>query len=525
MPHIRYGVVLIVGALLASPPPAAAAAPIAGKTIVVDPGHGGRDPGAIANFIEEKTVTLAIGLQLQALLQAQGAHVIMTRNSDVNPAPNGTTDDDLQARVDDAAQAHADAFVSVHANQSADPSISGVTTFYGPACGFYSGVSLSATDVGRSYSLARQVDAAMAARTQEHDNGVQGVAYWVLGNPGIPAILVETAFLSNPGEAGKLIAPGYQRLIAQAISDGLNEFFASGDATGSPPPPSSAMASCSGGSKPQPERWVQTFVPAPLLSGADSNAKQFTTLAPFTFLKVLSQSGGYLYVLNPATNGPGYVDGAKVGPSGPPAPAAAPAAPAFQPFWVETFRPTQVWSGSNATAVSFGPLPAWSFMQVLSPSSGPRFYVRVAATGGVAYVDRADVGPSGPPPSSPAPLPAAAPAAPAPGTSGSTVTVAAGDTLSGLAARVGVPVAALISANHLPPDGKILVGQTLVIPGASAPAPPKPAATSTVTVAPGDTLSAIAARAGTNVSALVTLNNLKSPDDIQAGQTLQVPAA
>lgn len=123
--------------------------------------------------------------------------------------------------------------------------------------------------------------------------------------------------------------------------------------------------------------------------------------------------------------------------------------------------------------------------------------------------------------------PVAAPArAATPAPSGSVV-VAAGDTVSGIAARAGISVADLIAANHLTPDGAIVIGQKLVLPGAGAPAAASAAGskTTTVTVAPGDTLSGIAAQAGTTVQALVSLNGLASADAVQAGQTLKVPAS
>jgi len=89
-------------------------------------------------------------------------------------------------------------------------------------------------------------------------------------------------------------------------------------------------------------------------------------------------------------------------------------------------------------------------------------------------------------------------------------------------------VSDLTAANHLSPDDLITVGQKLVVPAASpAGTTPtvNPASPGTVTIGTGDTLSAIAARLGVPVQALVDLNHLKSPDDIQAGQALRVPAA
>ena len=69
-----------------------------------------------------------------------------------------------------------------------------------------------------------------------------------------------------------------------------------------------------------------------------------------------------------------------------------------KPSWVESFRPSAVWSGNGSTAVQFGPVSPFQFFQVLGTQSGSRLQVRVAASGGVGYVPAGDVGPSGPPP-------------------------------------------------------------------------------------------------------------------------------
>ncbi|MHB8621557.1 MAG: N-acetylmuramoyl-L-alanine amidase family protein, partial [Chloroflexota bacterium] len=149
--------------------PVLAASPLTGKVIVVDAGHGGRDPGAIANGVWEKNVTLAIAQDLRAVLATQGARVVMTRTTDVALGP--TTDADLQARVEAAQQAHANAFISIHANDTADPSVSGFTSFYGPQCGFYSGVTISPTDVGRAYAMGNNVEESVVARTGAINKG------------------------------------------------------------------------------------------------------------------------------------------------------------------------------------------------------------------------------------------------------------------------------------------------------------------------------------------------------------------
>jgi LysM repeat protein len=201
---------------------------------------------------------------------------------------------------------------------------------------------------------------------------------------------------------------------------------------------------------------------------------------------------------------------------------------------VQNFQPTQAWSGSDANAQSFGPQPLWSYFQVLAPPSGPRFKVLVASTGGVAYVDQSAVGPSGPPSGG---APAAAPAA---STQAQTITVKKGDTLFSIAESLGVSPSDLASANNIGSDGKILIGQTLTVPGkgsstpaaaapapAAAPAAPAPApkaATKQITIQDHDTLSKLAAKYGATVAQLQALNHLDDPDSIQSGQPLLVPA-
>jgi N-acetylmuramoyl-L-alanine amidase len=378
------------GFAAAAPIGAAAPAPtLAGKTIVVDPGHGGRDPGTIDNGIKEKDLTLAMGLALKPLLESRGARVLMTRTSDV--ALGSSVDPDLQARVDVAQRNKANAFVSIHVNHASDPNYSGATTYFGPNCGFRSGVSESAGDVGRSYSLGRRIQSQIVGLAHATDRGTRSEVFWVLGNPGVPAVLVETGFLSNGGEAAKLADSGYQGQMVRAIADGITDFFASGDAGREPQAPASALAPCTAPPPAQEPQatWVQTFLPAPLLSGPDPNSVQFTTLNPFFYLKVLGQAkNNYLYVFNPETNGAAFVEAGKVGPSGPP--------PTFKPFWVENFAPTGVWSAADG-GMQFGTAARWSFFQVVQPQEGSRLFVRVAATGNVAYVDARDVGPSGAP--------------------------------------------------------------------------------------------------------------------------------
>jgi LysM repeat protein len=110
------------------------------------------------------------------------------------------------------------------------------------------------------------------------------------------------------------------------------------------------------------------------------------------------------------------------------------------------------------------------------------------------------------------------------GSSAGTYVVRSGDTLSAIAGRLGVSVGDLVGANGISDPNRVLVGQTLTVPGGGA--APSPAASGrTHVVAPGETLTAIAARYGTSVGAIVGLNPMRDPNHVQIGRTLRIPDA
>jgi len=181
------------------------------KIIVVDPGHGGSDTGAIGpNNVAEKNVTLAIARDLSKLLSAQGARVIMTRTSDRDVAYDGASDcDELQARVDIANQAHADLFISIHADASV-PSVNGTATYFYP---------------GSNDSLANLVQSNMVSQLKLYDRGFQPNDYYVLKYTNMPSILTEAAFISNSNEEKLLINPGFDKKVAVGIYNGIKKYF------------------------------------------------------------------------------------------------------------------------------------------------------------------------------------------------------------------------------------------------------------------------------------------------------------
>jgi N-acetylmuramoyl-L-alanine amidase len=179
------------------------------KLIVIDPGHGGSDSGAEHNGLVEKDLNLDISKRLRAILLARGWQVKMTRDSDVDVfGPNASAHDELQARDDVANRAGARMYVSVHTNSFTSSSLNGTTTYYFRP---------------DSYPLAQAVHARLAALPTK-DDGIRKDNFYVIHHATMPAILVETAFLSNPGDAGFLKSGAFLQRIAGCIADGIEDY-------------------------------------------------------------------------------------------------------------------------------------------------------------------------------------------------------------------------------------------------------------------------------------------------------------
>ncbi|WP_245867897.1 N-acetylmuramoyl-L-alanine amidase [Sporomusa silvacetica] len=182
-----------------------------GKVVVVDPGHGGSNPGAVANSTRETDNNLAVSLKLRDKLTKAGAKVIMTRESDRTVAPEGSSlGQELAARVDIAEANNADIFVSVHSNSNPDPSLYGTMTFY-PS--------------GKSSKLALEVQNSIIKETGAVDKGTSSATFYVLRNTSMPSILVEMGFVTNASEARKLQEDNYRNKIAQGIFNGVVKYF------------------------------------------------------------------------------------------------------------------------------------------------------------------------------------------------------------------------------------------------------------------------------------------------------------
>lgn len=186
-------------------------APLSGKTIIVDAGHGGYNPGAVANGSVEKDNNLAVALLLEEQLEEAGANVIMTRSTD-RAVANGTTSlrSELQARVDIAERNDGDIFVSIHSNSNDNQSVHGAMTFYGGE---------------RSEELAETIQKNLVYRTKAQDKGIQMAGFYVIRNTSMPGVLVEMGFVSNPKEAKLLSDPSYRQQVANGIYEGIEEYF------------------------------------------------------------------------------------------------------------------------------------------------------------------------------------------------------------------------------------------------------------------------------------------------------------
>ncbi len=185
------------------------------KLIVIDPGHGGSDPGAIGlSGMPEKDVNLAVALKVKDLLVKAGAKVVMTHQDDRDVfGPNASAVDELKARATIANVKKADIFVSIHSNAALNRDANGTTTYFFPK---------SRYDV----QLAKNLQNGMLQTAGLQDKGFLSANFYVIKRTVMPAALVELAFLSNPNEEKYLANPQFQQKLADGIVQGMDRFFA-----------------------------------------------------------------------------------------------------------------------------------------------------------------------------------------------------------------------------------------------------------------------------------------------------------
>ena len=181
-------------------------------TVVVDPGHGGIDSGSMGNGCIEKEITLAIALRLGAYLQAQGVHVVYTRQDDSALAENEA--DDLYERTRISNANDADAFVSIHLNSSDEE-----------AAGFEVWTSFSDA---ASYALAQRVHAALNSLRYTSDREVRDqdeYPLYTLQYNEAPSVLLELGFITDADDMRALADDAFQQQLAQAIGEAIIQYL------------------------------------------------------------------------------------------------------------------------------------------------------------------------------------------------------------------------------------------------------------------------------------------------------------
>lgn len=179
------------------------------RLIVIDPGHGGSDPGTAHGGASEAQLTLDMAKRLRDILVGRGWEVKMTRETDVDVyQPNDSARDELQARDDIANKAGARLFVSIHANAFINSGPYGTTCYISKP-----------DDVAFAHLVERQL-----AADGTKDDGVIKSHLYVTLHAKMPAVLIETAFLTNPGDYALLTSPAWRQKVAQEIADGIAQY-------------------------------------------------------------------------------------------------------------------------------------------------------------------------------------------------------------------------------------------------------------------------------------------------------------
>ncbi|ADU92659.1 MULTISPECIES: N-acetylmuramoyl-L-alanine amidase CwlD [Geobacillus] len=193
--------------------------PLSGRIIVLDPGHGGPDGGAVGGEAVEKDIALNVAKKLRDYLQQQGALVLMTRETDrdlASPSTRGYSrrkTEDLLERTAFVNRSNADLFISIHLNAIPSPRWRGAQTFY-----YGSFIE--------NERLARFIQAELRRNLENTHRLAKMIdTVYLLKHAKIPGALVEVGFLSNPDERELLVSDGYQTKLAASIYKGVLRYF------------------------------------------------------------------------------------------------------------------------------------------------------------------------------------------------------------------------------------------------------------------------------------------------------------
>ena len=173
--------------------------------IVIDAGHGGNDPGAVGENLQEKKPALDIALMAKEMLEEAGFTVILTRLNDYFV--------ELQERADIANDAGADIFVSIHHNGFSDRQANGIETLFHP-------------NSVNGRKLANEIQTKLAWKLDRSDRGIKGRQdLYVLNKTAMPAVLTEIGFVTNPEEQELLKTCTFKFKAARAITQGIIKYF------------------------------------------------------------------------------------------------------------------------------------------------------------------------------------------------------------------------------------------------------------------------------------------------------------
>ena len=184
--------------------------------VVLDPGHGGKDPGKVGADEElEKDINLAISLKVREKLEEDGMEVVMTREEDVMLS-DGDADnkklEDLNSRIKIINEQQPAIAVSIHQNSYSDPAVRGAQVFY-----------FTHSDKGKQAAEALQKE--LLEFDQENTRDIKANdTYYLLKKTEVPTVIVECGFLSCPGEAELLTDEAYQEELAGAIAKGIESW-------------------------------------------------------------------------------------------------------------------------------------------------------------------------------------------------------------------------------------------------------------------------------------------------------------
>lgn len=174
----------------------------AGRVVVIDPGHGGRDNGAVWGGVKEKDLNLDVAKRVEAILKKQGVEVRMTRRSDTYVS--------LDSRAAIANRYRDSVFVSIHFNASLNRSIKGIETFYMSS---------------RGSVLASRIQRRLAQRIRTNNRGIKRHHYAVLTKTKGVAVLVECGFISNSWERNRCAQSWFKEILAQEIASGIRSYL------------------------------------------------------------------------------------------------------------------------------------------------------------------------------------------------------------------------------------------------------------------------------------------------------------